>query len=72
MSNGFGGVLAAPIWHDFMSSASGGYCGDWTPPATPFVGTAFLGPHSATSPGSLIGNGAPSTTTKRPKPQAFT
>jgi len=47
MPNGFGGALAAPIWHDFMSTASGGYCGDWTPPTTPFQGTAFVGPHSA-------------------------
>src|SRR5205807_8885760 len=28
MANGFGGTLAAPIWHDFMSAASDGYCGD--------------------------------------------
>ena len=47
MADGFGGALAAPIWHDFMQSASGGYCGDWSPPAVPFQGTAFSGPHSA-------------------------
>jgi penicillin-binding protein 1A len=47
MPGGFGGTLAAPIWHDFMSSASGGYCGNWAPPAVPFVGTAFTGPHSS-------------------------
>jgi penicillin-binding protein 1A len=47
MPGGFGGTLAAPIWHDFMSSASGGYCGDWQPPAVPFQGTSFTGPHSA-------------------------
>ena len=47
MSNGFGGALAAPIWHDFMSSASGGFCGDWSSPSDPFQGTAFVGPHSA-------------------------
>lgn len=47
MANGFGGSLAAPIWHDFMSSASGGFCGDWAPPADPFHGTAYNGPHSA-------------------------
>jgi penicillin-binding protein 1A len=49
MANGFGGALAAPIWHDFMSSASGGYCGDWSPPASQWQGTAFVGPHSASS-----------------------
>ena len=43
MANGFGGSLAAPIWHDYMQAASGSYCGDWRPPATPFVGTQFLG-----------------------------
>ncbi len=46
-SDGFGGVLAAPIWHDFMSSASDGYCGDWSAPADPWHGTAFFGPHAA-------------------------
>ena len=29
MANGFGGTLAAPIWHDYMSQASSGYCGDF-------------------------------------------
>ncbi|MGH2858133.1 MAG: transglycosylase domain-containing protein [Solirubrobacteraceae bacterium] len=46
MNDGYGGDLAAPIWHDYMQSASGNYCGDWVPPAVPFQGTAFLGPHS--------------------------
>ncbi len=48
MSDGFGGTLAAPIWHDFMSSASDGYCGDWSAPADPWHGTAYFGPHAAT------------------------
>ena len=47
MANGFGGALAAPIWHDFMSSASNGYCGDWPAPTNPFRGTPFPGPHAA-------------------------
>jgi penicillin-binding protein 1A len=47
MSDGFGGTLAAPIWHDFMLAASDGYCGDFPQPAVPFTGTAFTGPHSA-------------------------
>jgi penicillin-binding protein 1A len=50
MANGFGGTLAAPIWRDFMSRASGGYCGDWSAPASPFQGTAFFGPHAAAAP----------------------
>jgi penicillin-binding protein 1A len=47
MSDGFGGTLAAPIWTDFMTQARGGFCGDWSPPTTPWSGTAFTGPHSA-------------------------
>jgi penicillin-binding protein 1A len=47
MANGFGGALAAPIWHDFMASASNGYCGDWPAPTNPFRGTPFVGPHAA-------------------------
>ncbi len=47
MADGFGGALAAPIWHDFMERASQGYCGDFPQPTDPFVGTAFTGPHSS-------------------------
>jgi len=55
MPNGFGGALAAPIWHDFMQVASDGYCGDFAQPTDPFSGTAFSGPHSAAS-GQTYGN----------------
>jgi penicillin-binding protein 1A len=47
MPNGFGGSLAAPIWHDYMVRASNGYCGDFPQPTTVFSGTAFSGPHSS-------------------------
>ena len=73
MINGFGGVLAAPIWRDYMHPASGDYCGNWNPPTTPFDGTAFFGPHAATGAPSTIpsaptgqtaaGTGAGTTTT---------
>jgi membrane peptidoglycan carboxypeptidase len=43
MANGFGGTLAAPIWHDYMVNASDGYCGDFTSPSDPFHGTPFIG-----------------------------
>ncbi len=43
---GFGGTLAAPIWHDFMEYASHGYCGDFSPPADPWQGVPFNGAHS--------------------------
>lgn len=44
---GFGGTLAAPIWRDYMTQASNGYCSDFTPPTTPFNGTAYSGAFSA-------------------------
>jgi penicillin-binding protein 1A len=44
--NGFGGTLAAPIWHQYMSQASNGFCGDFPPPTTPWSGVAFVGAHS--------------------------
>jgi penicillin-binding protein 1A len=54
MPGGFGGALAAPIWHDYMAQASNGFCGDFPQPTTYWHGTAYFGPRSAT--------GAPSTT----------
>jgi penicillin-binding protein 1A len=44
---GFGGTLAAPIWHDFMEAASDGYCGDFPEPEVPWSGTAYFGAHSS-------------------------
>jgi penicillin-binding protein 1A len=54
MGDGFGGALAAPIWHDYMEAASNGFCGDFPQPSTYWHGTAYFGPHSST--------GTPSTT----------
>ena len=48
MANGFGGTLAAPIWHDYMQAASSGYCGDFPQPTTPFSGTAYFGRYAVT------------------------
>jgi penicillin-binding protein 1A len=56
---GFGGTLAAPIWHDYMSVASNGYCGDFPTPAVPFHGTAFFGKYAATG-GSSSSSGSSS------------
>jgi penicillin-binding protein 1A len=53
---GFGGTLAAPIWHDYMSHATAGYCGDFPTPNDPFHGTAFFG-QFATTGNSSGGNG---------------
>ena len=58
MANGFGGSLAAPIWHQYMSAASNGFCGNFPPPTTPWSGVAFAGPHSASGPANNNGNGS--------------
>jgi penicillin-binding protein 1A len=57
MSNGFGGVVAAPLWRLFMMSASNGYCGDFPQPSSYFTGTAYFGHYAAT------GNSGVGTTT---------
>ena len=56
MPDGFGGALAAPIWHDYMQAASNGFCGDFPPPTTPWHGTAFFGPFASTGSASTSGN----------------
>jgi len=60
MADGFGGALAAPIWHDYMQEASGGYCGQFPKPTDPFQGTAFFGPFAVTGAPTV---GAPTDTT---------
>jgi penicillin-binding protein 1A len=65
---GFGGTLAAPIWHDYMSQASDGFCGDFPPPTQPWQGTAYFGQFSSTGnsnsgvPGGSGTNGTGTTT----------
>jgi penicillin-binding protein 1A len=63
MADGFGGTLAAPIWHDYMQAASGSYCGDFPPPTTPFEGTAFFGHFAVTGGSSTIPGAIPGTGT---------
>ncbi|MGI8411317.1 MAG: transglycosylase domain-containing protein [Solirubrobacteraceae bacterium] len=58
MADGFGGTLAAPIWHDYMHSASGSYCGDFPRPAVPFQGTAFAGQYSVASGSNTVKPGS--------------
>jgi penicillin-binding protein 1A len=59
---GFGGTLAAPIWHDYMRLASSGYCGDFPQPTVPWTGSPYFGPHSASKGnyryGTTGGNGS--------------
>jgi penicillin-binding protein 1A len=62
MADGFGGTLAAPIWHDYMEQASNGYCSDFTVPTDPWHGTPFFGPF-ATTGSSRVGTSVPSATT---------
>jgi penicillin-binding protein 1A len=66
---GFGGTLAAPIWHDYMSVASDGYCGDFPQPSDTFQGTPFFGRFASTgntnnnsNNGNGNGNGNSNTT----------
>ncbi len=61
---GFGGTLAAPIWHDFMEAASDGYCGDFPEPEVPWSGTAYFGAHSSVY--------VPTPTTTTPTPTTTT
>jgi penicillin-binding protein 1A len=58
MPGGFGGALAAPIWHDYMQPASNGFCGDFAQPTTYWHGTAYFGPHSATGSASTTNRGS--------------
>jgi penicillin-binding protein 1A len=58
MPGGFGGALAAPIWHDYMSQASNGFCGDFPQPSTYWHGTAYFGPHSSTGSPSTTSSGS--------------
>jgi penicillin-binding protein 1A len=44
---GFGGTLAAPIWHDYMLAASSGYCGDFPVPLVQWTGVPYAGGHSS-------------------------
>jgi penicillin-binding protein 1A len=73
---GFGGTLAAPIWHDYMEQASNGYCSDFSLPTNPFHGTAFIGKYTSTgnpssTPGSSptgLGTGSPTPSTAAANP----
>jgi penicillin-binding protein 1A len=47
---GYGGTLAAPIWHDYMEQAADGYCGDFPAPDQYWYGTEYFGAHSSLAP----------------------
>jgi penicillin-binding protein 1A len=50
---GYGGTLAAPIWHDFMQYATHGYCADFPQPTDPWHGVPYQGAHSASKAGGF-------------------
>lgn len=73
-SSVFGGTIAAPIWHDFMTFAKGDYCDDWPAPKEPFQGSSFTGTYagsyddsrSDTTDGTDGTTTTPTTTTPAP------
>jgi penicillin-binding protein 1A len=75
-ANGFGGTLAAPIWHDYMQAASNGYCGDFPQPTTYWSGTPYFGSHAATgkastTAGSGTGTGTGTSSSPYSNPALF-
>jgi len=63
---GFGGTLAAPIWHDFMEKASP-QCGEFAYPTDPWYGVQYIGAHSLTGPCATATNpDSPDNTTTTP------
>jgi penicillin-binding protein 1A len=55
-SSVFGGTVAAPIWHDFMTVARGSFCGDWPPPKEAFVSQPFFGTYTTSGGRSDAGS----------------
>jgi penicillin-binding protein 1A len=46
--DGYGGTVAAPIWHDYMEDASDGYCGSFADPPVLWQGQPYFGARSTT------------------------
>jgi penicillin-binding protein 1A len=68
MADGFGGTLAAPIWHDYMERASDGFCGAFPYPTVPWQGQPYFGARSTTGkpqtgPTGAVGVTSPTGTT---------
>jgi penicillin-binding protein 1A len=62
---GYGGTLAAPIWHDFMQKASDGYCGDFPTPDQYWYGTQYFGKHSSLPPAPPVTTTTTTSTTSK-------
>jgi penicillin-binding protein 1A len=65
-SSVFGGTVAAPIWHDFMTVAKGSFCDDWPTPKVPFQGTPYFGTYASASGGSSSGTSSSGGTSTTP------
>jgi len=62
----FGGTYAAPIWHDYMETAHGGFCGEFPQPQSPIAfSSSWSGDHevSESTPSYSTGTGGTSTYT---------
>ena len=59
----FGGTLSAPVWHDYMASASNGYCEDFPAPKTPVQFHPFFGKYSTNGSSSGYSSSGSTSTT---------
>jgi len=69
---GYGGTLAAPIWHDYMEKASGSYCGDFAQPDQYWYGEPYFGKHSSVPPVITQTTTTSTKTTTTPPPASNT
>lgn len=60
---GYGGTLAAPIWHDFMEKASDGFCGSFPTPSQYWYGEPYFGAHASSPPVQTTTTSTNTTTT---------
>jgi penicillin-binding protein 1A len=56
-----GGTFPARIWHDYMSTAHGSYCGGFPKPKKPFESAPFFGQYASTGGSSSDGTDGSST-----------
>jgi penicillin-binding protein 1A len=51
-----GGTFPADMWGDYMKRIKGSFCGDFTPPKTPFSSSPFFGKYSKSGGGLMEGD----------------
>jgi penicillin-binding protein 1A len=70
-SGAFGGTLAAPVWHDYMETARGSFCGDFPAPENPIeYSSSWSGSHSVSSSGSSTSSSSVAPAAPAPAPSA--